>query len=111
MTFRSHTVPRRKAAWDRYVYAAVLIVYSTCLQAADLVGVARDAQRRPLAQVSVQLVGQESRTQHINRDTKTTQAGEFLFSRIPPGQYTLKCGNTEAIKITVGAGTVRRDCP
>ena len=94
-------------------FAGIFALYAAHLAAADLVGTVRDAKGHTKQGVDVSLNGAEQRTLTVKRGTKTTNAGEFAFSGIPPGAYTLACGGVDGLKVTSGGGIIRKDlsCP
>lgn len=79
--------------------------------AADLAGTSRDPSGHIRAGVPVQLSDAQDR---VLRTTTTTGAGEFAFVGIEPGQYKLKCrdsDNTEnKVPVDVAPGMNRADC-
>jgi hypothetical protein len=79
----------------RLVVTAALTAYASWALAADLAGAVRNQQGQPRPGVEVNLRGTEPTTENIARSTTATGAGEFVFSKIPPGAYKLTCGSNQ----------------
>jgi protocatechuate 3,4-dioxygenase beta subunit len=91
--------------------AAALAVHASWALAADLAGTVRDARGQPRAGVTVELRRGDSQAQGPERTATTTAAGEFSFSGIQPGTYTLTCDGARVPEVRVRPGLNRRDCP
>jgi protocatechuate 3,4-dioxygenase beta subunit len=91
--------------------AAALIGSASWAFAADLAGVVRDARGQPRAGVTVELRSSGSQAPGAERTATTTAAGEFSFSGIRPGTYTLTCDGRQVPDVIVRPGLNRRDCP
>jgi hypothetical protein len=53
-------------------------------------GVALDEQRRPLSEVVIVITATTARDSYPEIAPVTNEKGEFSFSGLPPGQYTLR---------------------
>lgn len=94
----------------RFAITFALVCCTSCVQAADLVGTARDPRGRVLARVPITLKAADAgREKERAQATTTTDAGEFAFVGIRPGRYVLTCPDTP-VAVKVVPGINRRDC-
>ncbi len=98
--------------WVRLVGMATLTAYASWAFAADLAGIVHGEEGRPQEGVEVILKGANTENEHFTRQTKTTNAGKFVFAKVPPGTYRLQCSdNRESEPFQVRVGMNRKNCP
>ena len=92
--------------FSRFGSMILLLTLASPTVAAELLGRVTQGGK-PQANQTVTLRNNDAKAQPLTNNTDA--AGNFVFSGVAPGEYTLKCNGKDR-PVTIGAGGNRSDC-